>query len=80
MLLFSLYGETWLGLNDAEKEGVFVWAGTDLPYNWAPESIENGNSTDYVFTEDDFDWDVSSGGARYVVCQNISGTAARRYC
>ncbi len=77
--VFSMLGESWMGLNDAETEAVWVWEGTDLPYDWSPNPPGNTNSDDYVKIKNDFTWDSKSDENRYVICQNISGTGMDCY-
>ena len=70
-----MYGESWTGLNDADTEGVFVWDGTDLPYNWGPNTLSNSDNADHVKMKNDFSWNLHTDENRYILCQNMSGIA-----
>ncbi|XP_043214027.1 lectin BRA-3-like [Amphibalanus amphitrite] len=48
------YAETWIGLNDIDTEGQFVWSdGTDVDFtNWRPGQPDNHDNEDCVEVPD----------------------------
>ena len=48
--LASEQGNIWIGLNDAEQEGEFVWSSGEMVSftNWAPHEPNNMNDEDYA--------------------------------
>ncbi len=69
-----MLGISWLGLNDDVDNGVFVWDGTDFPYDWDPNTITNDLFQDFVRMNTDYSWSTHTAiDTNYIICQNMSG-------